>query len=217
MPGPSPGYSIMPALETGQYRNTAFPKMFRRGTHPQFRLSLLEFLRSPRTKNSSAGTLGRVIVVVQVLRPQIRFLQAPAIDEYDASFDLHGFAGNPDDPLDERLGRILRVPEDHDIAAFDIRETIGKLADENPFLISQAGGHAGPLHLDRLDHEYDDEDGGDCGDEDVSSPTAQLIENAGQRPLVLAVRRLCPFVSDRGLRRLLFRHLLLDRSLQRGS
>src|SRR5262249_51351488 len=59
-------------------------------------------------------------------------------------------AWQPNYALDERLTRVLWVPEDHNVATFDRLKLIDKFVDEDSLAVMQLRQHACALYLYRL-------------------------------------------------------------------
>src|SRR5271167_261318 len=80
---------------------------------------------------------GAVIAHVFVLRRDVRFIDGAPVDINDALANLDIFAWQTDDPLDERLRMVERIPEDDNIAALNGLEAVDKFVDENALLIRE--------------------------------------------------------------------------------
>ncbi len=93
--------------------------------------------------------------------------------------------GFGDDALDERLVRILRVEQHHDVADLRVVQPVGELVDDQPVLILERRDHALALDARDLEAERDDErrvDGGrhqrlEPGDELLAEPRSDCDQS----------------------------------------
>ncbi len=89
--------------------------------------------------------------------------------------DADGVAFFRDDPLDERLVRIERVVQHHDVAAPRVADAVDQLVDDQPVLILQRRRHAEPLDTGDLESERHDENGVDRRREQRLDPGHQFL------------------------------------------
>src|SRR5262245_49306814 len=82
--------------------------------------------------------------------------------------DPYGLAGQANNALDERLGRIIRKPEHNYVAALDWVKVIDELVYEYPLVVLEPREHRRPFNLDRLNDKHDYQDGGDSGKDYIS-------------------------------------------------
>ena len=97
---------------------------------------------------------------IQEFLGNIRFFDPGSIEKHCAFYHFYPVARDADDAFYVGLGGVARVEKDNHVAAVDLRdaEAVGKLVDEDPFLIDQGGHHGCALDLDRLIEEEDDRD-----------------------------------------------------------
>src|SRR5712691_1243744 len=89
--------------------------------------------------------------------------------------DAHGVAFLGDDALDERLVRVERVVEHHDVAAARRAHPVHELVDDQPVLVFERRRHAQALDACHLEAEGDDQRRVDGGGEQRLEPRDQLI------------------------------------------
>src|SRR5687768_12713475 len=89
---------------------------------------------------------------------EVRLLKLLVVDEDAAAAHLNGLAGQADDALDVALGRVVGEPEDDDVAALYLRQTVvDELVDEDALAVVEPRQHRGALDLDRLRDEDEHE------------------------------------------------------------
>jgi hypothetical protein len=89
--------------------------------------------------------------------------------------DAHGVAFFGDDALDERLVRVERVVEHHDVAALRRGEAIAELVDDQPILIGQRRRHALAFDARDLEAERDDQRRVHGGRRERPDPREELV------------------------------------------
>jgi hypothetical protein len=114
-----------------------------------------------------------VIAFVDDLRAEV--IVAAVVGRHEAVVERHVIAVDPaaddadlipffrDDALDERLLRLQRIVEHHDVADLRIADPVGELVDDEAILILQRRRHAHALDAGHLEAERDDQrrvDGG---------------------------------------------------------
>ena len=110
-------------------------------------------------------TRGRGIGLIKVRLLQDFAVRILVVIDLDLTAgDLDRLSRQADDALDEELRRIVRIAEDHDVAAARIAEAITDLVDDQIFMIIEARLHRCALHIERLDEEVADRD--DDGERD---------------------------------------------------
>ena len=100
----------------------------------------------------------------------IRLTDSEAIYIDGASPDFHFVSRQSQHSLYKGFAAVSRIPEDHNVAPADVRESINKAVDEDPLLVHQVRLHARALDFDRLDHKNDDENRYGKSDEDIAEP-----------------------------------------------
>jgi hypothetical protein len=106
---------------------------------------------------------GLVALAVVELRAHVALFDAPSVHEQRAPPQLDGVAGHAHHALDEGDGRVLRVPEHHDVAAVDGLEAVHELVDDDALAVLEQGQHARPLDAEGLGHERDQEEAEENG------------------------------------------------------
>ena len=99
---------------------------------------------------------------VKVLGWNVRLSKRLVIHVNLSIDDANVIAGNPDYAFDVALGRIIRKPENDDIATVNlwspaILVVVNQLVYKNAFAIVQAWQHGSAFDLHRLDYEDDNE------------------------------------------------------------
>jgi hypothetical protein len=112
---------------------------------------------------------------VAILRRDVRLGDQLPVHIEQAAADIHGFAGQADDSLDELFGAVQRIPEDNHVAAVNVLEAVDKFVDEDAFLVGKQRRHAGAFHLYGLIEEHDDDQRQADGDEQVTGPHADFV------------------------------------------
>ena len=102
-------------------------------------------------------------------------MQRDVVDVDVAVDDADGVAFFGDDPLDERLVRIERVVEHHDVAAARLADPVDQLVDDQPILILQRRRHALALDARDLKTERHDEHRVDGRRDQRLDPGDQLL------------------------------------------
>src|SRR5882672_2374044 len=115
------------------------------------------------------------IAEVFVLRRNVRFGDHFIVDVDRAAADLHSFAGQSDDALDEGLRAVQRIPEDHDVAALNGLEAVNEFVDEDALLVGEQRRHAGAFDFHGLVQEYDDDEREAYGDYEVARPDPNFV------------------------------------------
>src|SRR5215467_3047549 len=82
--------------------------------------------------------------------------------------DSYGLARQANNALDERLGRIIRKPEDYNVVALDRVKIIDELVYEYPLIVLESRKHRSTFDFDGLHDEDDDQDGGNCCEDYVT-------------------------------------------------
>ena len=132
-----------------------------------------------------AAVLGRHEVVVD--------RHVVAVDAAVDDPDLVAFLR--DDPLDERLVRVERVVEHHDVADLRLADAVGELVDDQAILIGERRRHALAFDAGDLEAERDDQRGVDRGRGQRLQPGDELLRRRGSTPSdvpSIASRRLRP-------------------------
>lgn len=95
---------------------------------------------------------------IQELYRDVGFFDAGAVEEYCAFAHFHRVTRNANHPLDVGLRSVAGIKKHDHITTLDVfnPKAVGKLVDENPFLITQSRHHGGAFHLDGLIQEKDD-------------------------------------------------------------
>ena len=120
-------------------------------------------------------TRRRVIVVAaELLRHEV-VGHRHVIDETRSVDDAHVFAFFGDHPLDERLVRVDRVVEHHDVAAPRRAQAVGQLVHDQAVLVGKRGRHALTFDAGDLEAEGHDERGVDGGRRQRLEPRHQLV------------------------------------------
>ena len=83
-------------------------------------------------------------------------------------------------PLDERFARVLRIPENNDVATVDLLKVVDELVDEDPFLIQQLRLHTRAFNLHWLVQEDHHQEGNHDSQQDVFQPSPELSQNSGR-------------------------------------
>ena len=95
-----------------------------------------------------------------VRRIQIVFIQRISVDDHLSGTYLDRFARQSDHAFDETLVRVVRIPKNHDVSAFDMAPTVtldlvvNELIDEQSLAVVQFGEHRSALNDHRLDKKY---------------------------------------------------------------
>lgn len=108
---------------------------------------------------------------IQELYRDVGFFDLGAVEQHCAFAHFHRVTGDSNHPLDVGFRSIAGIKKDDHITALDVlnAKAVGKLVDENPFLITQGRHHGGAFHLDGLIQEEDDR----YGDEDTQHKVAK--------------------------------------------
>jgi hypothetical protein len=99
-----------------------------------------------------------------MLAVEIRFLELVPVNINAPVPQLYCFTWQSDYPLHITLVRIVRIPENDDVAPLQMAPTdtlysvIDKLIYEEPFPVVKLRKHGSSLNNDRLHEEYPDED-----------------------------------------------------------
>ena len=101
--------------------------------------------------------LGAPVVVAAELVRHVAVLERHLVSVHAAVDDADLIARFGDDALDERLLRVDRIVEHHDIADPRIREPVRQLVDDEPVLVLERRRHALALDARNLEAERDDE------------------------------------------------------------
>src|SRR4051794_9337231 len=110
-----------------------------------------------------------VIVLVQVI-----FVQLPAVDKDHAIAKLDDLARQADNALYVALVRIVRKPEHHDVAAFDVSPTnalypvINQFVHQQPLAVVKLRQHGRSLDHNWLNEKYAEEDENDNDQKNVA-------------------------------------------------
>ena len=112
----------------------------------------------------------RVGLQVVVFRRHVVLPQGNAVDVHYPPANLDALARQADDAFDERLVRVARIAENHNVAPLYSPELVHELVDEDAFLVGQLGGHAVAFHLDGLIDESNDAQRQRGGNQQIAHP-----------------------------------------------
>jgi ferritin len=97
------------------------------------------------------------VVVPAVLGRHVVVLERDVLHVHSPVHDLYLLALFRDHPLDERLVRVDRVVEHHDVASARVAQSIDELVDDQPVLVFERGRHALAFDTRHLEAERHDE------------------------------------------------------------
>ena len=109
----------------------------------------------------------RVRAGIGIGRGNVVLIERLIVHIHLAAVDADAVARHSDHAFDVALRGVARIPENHNIPAFN-----HKLIHEDPFLIFERGHHARSLNLHRLVEEDDNERRDRQGNDQIADPYA---------------------------------------------
>src|SRR5215470_13636103 len=117
---------------------------------------------------------GTVVAQILILRRDVRFRKLLTVHIDNPAANLHDFTWQRDDPLNEGLAAVQRIPENDYVTARNWFESIDKLVDEDALLVGKKRRHAGAFDLHRLIQKNDDDEREANRDQKVAGPDSNF-------------------------------------------